>query len=71
MAGAVFLRLFEVFAGGFDAFLGFLHGFAFTWVGAGGFGEDAVFDEHDAQVAELGVKPGADGGREVVFEFVD
>jgi hypothetical protein len=48
-----------------------LHGFAFAGVGAGGFGEDAVFDEHHAEVAELGVEPGADGGWEVVFEFVD
>ena len=71
VAGAVFLRLFEVLARGVDTFLGFLHGFAFARVGAGGFGEDAVLDEHYAQIAEFGVEPGADGRWEIVFEFVD
>ena len=48
MAGAIFLGLFEIFAGGVDAFLGFLYGFAFARVVARAFGEDAVFDEHHA-----------------------
>ena len=56
VAGTVFLRLFEVFAGGVDAFLGFLYSFAFAGVVVvGRVGEDAVFDERDAQVAEFGV----------------
>lgn len=52
----VFFGLVEVFAGGVDAFLGFLDGFAFAGVVVvGRVGEDTVFNERDAQVAEFGV----------------
>ena len=34
-------------------------------------GEDAVFDQRDAQVAQLLVDPAADGVGEVVFELVN
>lgn len=36
-----------------------------------GGGEDAVFDEEDAERAEFIVDPRADRGGEVGFEFVD
>jgi hypothetical protein len=34
-------------------------------------GEDAVFDEHDAEIAEFCVDPVAYGSGEVFFELVD
>ena len=46
-------------------------GFGFGGFACVGVGKDAVFDEGDAEVAQFGVDPVADGGGEVFFEFVD
>lgn len=54
---------------GGKAVLGVGDGFAFA-CGAGRVGQDARVDEGDAEVAELLVDPGAEGGREVVLEGV-
>lgn len=47
------------------------YGDGFAASGVGVVGEDAVFDEQDAEVDDFGVDPGADGGGEVGFELVD
>jgi hypothetical protein len=45
--------------------------FGFGGVVGGGVGEDAVFDEEDAEVTKFRVDPVAYGGGEIFFEFVD